>query len=79
MLLDLLPPKAYYRFNPYMSEEFNLDENRPFKWKIMQYETNMYMRRNDYKFKMAAKQLTTPKSLLQNANAYLNKTLNNLM
>ena len=62
MMLDLLPTKMYFRFNPYLSEEFHLDENRPIKWKLMQFETNMYMRRNRYKFEMAAKKLLTPKS-----------------
>lgn len=71
MLLDLLPPKLYYRFNPFLSEEFHLDENRPEKWKAMQYDTNMYMRRNDNKFKQAAKQLLRPKTTSQKIENYL--------
>lgn len=62
MLIDLLPASVYYRFNPYLSEEFSLDENRPDKWKLMQYETSMYMRRNKAKFDMASKQLCKEKS-----------------
>ncbi|RNA26982.1 calcium-independent phospholipase A2-gamma-like [Brachionus plicatilis] len=62
MMLDLLPTKIYFRFNPYLSEEFHLDENRPIKWKLMQFETNMYMRRNKYKFEMAAKNLLVAKT-----------------
>ncbi len=76
MLLDLLPPKLYYRFNPYLSEEFHLDENRPAKWKAMQYDTNMYMRRNDNKFKLLAKQLLKPKSTSQLLENYLREKIN---
>ena len=71
MLLDLLPTKMYFRFNPHLSEEFHLDENRPMKWRLMQYETNMYMRRNKYKFEMAAKQLLKPKSSMQHLTEFL--------
>lgn len=71
MLLDLLPAKKYFRFNPYMSEEFHLDEDRPLKWKLMQYESTMYMRRNDAKFKLAAKTLLTPKTPLQNLEEFI--------
>ena len=70
MLLELLPSKSYFRFNPYMSEEFQLDEDRPIKWKVMQYETNMYMRRNEYKFKMLGEQLLKPKSTFFKTKKY---------
>ena len=76
MLLELLPSKSYFRFNPYMSEEFQLDEDRPIKWKVMQYETNMYMRRNEYKFKALAEKLLNPKSTCDVAKSYLAKKLN---
>jgi calcium-independent phospholipase A2-gamma len=71
VLHDLLPPKVYFRFNPYMSEEFNLDENRDDKWEIMQHDTRMYMRRNDHKFNMAAKQLLLEKTPLQLAEDFI--------
>lgn len=77
MLLDLLPAKLYFRFNPYLSEEFYLDENRPNKWKLMQYETSMYMRRNMYKFETCAKQLLKDKSYLQMAQSFVKKSLSN--
>jgi calcium-independent phospholipase A2-gamma len=75
ILNDLLPPRVYYRFNPYMSEEFGLDEIRSEKWDVMQYDAQMYSRRNDYKFEMAQKQLLKPKSLYQNVNNYVKKAL----
>lgn len=75
MCLDLLAPQLYYRFNPYMSEEFGLDENRPEKWNIMRYDTEMYMRRNDDKFRMAASQLLKRKSPLQVVKNLVNHKL----
>lgn len=71
MCMDLLPPKVYFRFNPYLSEEFHLDECRPEKWSIMKYETNMYIRRNDRKFKLAAKQLLQPKTVYETTRDFL--------
>lgn len=54
-----------------MSEEFFLDENRPEKWQIMQYDAQMYMRRNDYKFEYAIKQLLKPKTHMQRLDNYV--------
>jgi hypothetical protein len=71
MLVDLMPAKRYFRFSPFMSEEYKLDENRPVKWQLMQYETNMYMRRNEFKFEMAARELTKPKSHLKRVEDFL--------
>ena len=71
MLVDLLPPQKYFRFSPFMTEEYKLDENRPLKWQLMQYETNMYMRRNEHKFEMAAKELIKPKSTVQKIEDFL--------
>lgn len=73
MLLDLLPARMYYRFNPYLSEEFGLDESRPNKWRLMQYETSMYMRRNKGKFEMAARQLCKEKSVVQRLESMVKK------
>lgn len=75
MLIDLLPHSVYYRFNPYLSEEFSLDENRPNKWRLMQYETSMYMRRNKAKFEMAAKQLCKEKSAWQKLESMVRKQM----
>lgn len=78
MLLDLLPPKMYFRFNPYMTEEFQLDESRPEKWNIMQYDANMYLRRNDYKFKMAVERLFLPKTTAQKLGDFLKLKSNSI-
>lgn len=54
-----------------MSENFTLDENRASKWNTMQYDTQMYARRNEYKIKMALNQLLKPKTPLQHVNDYI--------
>jgi calcium-independent phospholipase A2-gamma len=76
VLHDLLPPKVYFRFNPYMSEEFHLDENRSEKWQIMQHDTQMYVRRNDHKFEMASRQMLKTKTPLQKINGFIKQKLN---
>ncbi len=45
-LHDLLPGNTYYRFNPFMSEYFPLDETREEKIAVMRSDTRMYLRRN---------------------------------
>ncbi|RUS88543.1 hypothetical protein EGW08_003719 [Elysia chlorotica] len=57
-LQDLLPARSYFRFNPYLSEEFYLDEIRPDKMAQMQLDAQMYTRRNSYKLTAAADRLT---------------------
>ena len=61
-----------------MSEEFQLDENRPGKWQIMQHDTQMYMRRNNYKFEMASKQLLKEKNKFQKLKSYINQKISDL-
>ncbi|XP_013074160.2 calcium-independent phospholipase A2-gamma-like [Biomphalaria glabrata] len=57
-LQDLLQPRTYFRFNPYLSEEFSLDEIRPEKIAQMQLDSQMYTRRNSYKLIAASDRLT---------------------
>lgn len=76
MLCDLMPAKVYYRLNPYMNEEFSLDETRQEKWELMKANTKLYMRRNDFKFKMLANQLLKPKSTAKKVEDYLHKNFN---
>ncbi|CAL1541799.1 unnamed protein product [Lymnaea stagnalis] len=57
-LQDLLQPNTYFRFNPYLSEEFYLDEIRPEKMAQMQLDAQMYTRRNSYKLIAASERLT---------------------
>ncbi|CAG2214762.1 PNPLA8 [Mytilus edulis] len=57
ILQDLLPTSTYYRFNPYMSEDIRLDEKRTEKLIQMQQDTEMYLRKNEFKLKCATEQL----------------------
>lgn len=68
VLNDLLPPASYYRFNPYMSEEFSLDETRNDKWAQMQLDTRMYCRKNQHKLENLAFSLS--KTRLPHQKAY---------
>ena len=61
MLQDLLPPSTYFRFNPYMSENFTLNEIREEKWEQMKNVTEMYIRKNELKLQTAARILALPK------------------
>lgn len=61
VLLDLLPASTYFRFNPYMSEEFLLDEIRRAKWDQMKQDTEMYCRKNEQQLECAVRRLLQPK------------------
>lgn len=61
MLSDLLHPNSYYRVNPYLSENFDLDEIRPDKWDQMHQDASMYMRKNEQKFEAISKHLVQPR------------------
>uniref|UniRef100_A0AAX7UZQ0 PNPLA domain-containing protein n=1 Tax=Astatotilapia calliptera TaxID=8154 RepID=A0AAX7UZQ0_ASTCA len=65
MLDAFLPPNTYFRFNPYMSEDFSLDENRQEKLNALQAEGLRYLERNEDKLKKAARFLTREKSSTQ--------------
>uniref|UniRef100_A0AAR2LPW2 PNPLA domain-containing protein n=1 Tax=Pygocentrus nattereri TaxID=42514 RepID=A0AAR2LPW2_PYGNA len=65
MLDALLPPNTYFRFNPYMSEDIPLDENRPKKLNFLQAEGQRYLERNETKLKKAASVLSQEKSTIQ--------------
>ena len=71
VLHDLLPPSSYFRLNPYMSEDFELDEIRKDKWDQMAYDTNMYCRKNEMKIKKAAATLMKTKMPHQKAADWL--------
>lgn len=55
VLHDLLPPKVYYRFNPYLSEISGLDETDPIRWQRMLDDVEMYIRKNERKMEEAAR------------------------
>ena len=53
MMTDLMPPATYFRFNPYLSEDLQLDEIRQDRLDIMQRDTAMYLRKNERKMQKA--------------------------
>ena len=71
VLLDLLPASSYFRFNPYMSEEYLLDEIRPAKWDQMQQDTRMYCRKNEQQLERAVRRLVAPKPIHRAAVDFL--------
>lgn len=65
MLDAFLPPDTYYRFNPYLSEEISMDDNRGEKLNKLQAEGVRYLERNEEKLKKAARLLTQEKTSVQ--------------
>lgn len=65
MLDAFLPPDTYFRFNPYMSEDIPMDENRQEKLNQLQAEGIRYLERNDEKVKKVARILIREKSSVQ--------------
>ncbi|KAK9880476.1 hypothetical protein WA026_011719 [Henosepilachna vigintioctopunctata] len=71
MLSDLLPPKTYYRFNPYLTEMLAISEISPEKMTQLKRDALMYLRRNEEKFQEAANSLNTKRSSMQKLNDYI--------
>lgn len=71
MLDALLPPDTYFRFNPLMSEDIPLDENRKEKLNQLQTDGIRYLERNEEKLQKAAKILTREKAVLQRLNDWM--------
>uniref|UniRef100_UPI0037E96739 calcium-independent phospholipase A2-gamma n=1 Tax=Semicossyphus pulcher TaxID=241346 RepID=UPI0037E96739 len=65
MLDALLPPDTYFRFNPYMSEDIPLNENRVEKLNFLKSEGERYLERNEAKLRKAASVLNQEKSTIQ--------------
>ncbi|XP_034019230.1 calcium-independent phospholipase A2-gamma [Thalassophryne amazonica] len=65
MLDALLPPDTYFRFNPYISEDVPLNENRIEKLNFLKSEGERYLERNEAKLKKAASVLGQEKSTVQ--------------
>lgn len=65
MLDAFLPSNTYFRFNPYMSEDISMDENRQEKLNMLQAEGTRYLERNEEKLKKVTRILTREKSSVQ--------------
>ncbi|XP_045480446.1 calcium-independent phospholipase A2-gamma-like isoform X2 [Harmonia axyridis] len=75
MLSDLLPPRTYYRFNPYLTEMLGISEICPEKMSLLKRDALMYLRRNEEKFQEAADTLNIKKGPLQKLQDYVNLQL----
>lgn len=65
MLDAFLPPHTYFRFNPYLSEDISMDENRQEKLNLLQTECIRYLERNEEKLNKVAHILGREKSSVQ--------------
>ena len=67
---DLLPKGRYFRFNPYMTEDILLDENRPEKIDQLIEDVQLYLRKNGTKLSTAAKKLKEDRQPWQKLRDY---------
>ena len=74
VLHDLLPGNVYFRFNPYLSDDFGLDEIRPHRVAAMMEDTKFYARKNTSKFQEAARALKLEKTHYHKAKDAFKKT-----
>ncbi|XP_033824535.1 calcium-independent phospholipase A2-gamma-like isoform X1 [Periophthalmus magnuspinnatus] len=70
MLDAFLPPDTYFRFNPYLSEEISMDENRQEKFNLLQIECMRYLERNEDKLQKVARILGQEKSSMQRVSEW---------
>ncbi|XP_044746371.1 calcium-independent phospholipase A2-gamma-like isoform X2 [Coccinella septempunctata] len=75
MLSDLLPPRTYYRFNPYLTEMLGISEICPEKMNQLKRDALMYLRRNEEKFQEAADTLNIRKGPMQKLQDYVSLQL----
>ena len=61
VLSDLLPDSSYYRLNPELSDDFQMDEIRQTSWDKMIHDTQNYCRKKQTDIDNAAKQLLLQK------------------
>ncbi|XP_027205645.2 calcium-independent phospholipase A2-gamma-like [Dermatophagoides pteronyssinus] len=65
LMQDMLPDPVYYRMNPMLTDYSTIDENRPEKLEQMKQDAQIYLRKNDHKFRTAIEQLKIQRSYYQ--------------
>ena len=65
VLRDVLAPGTYFRFNPTLSEDLALDENRGEKLDLMVQDTRSFLRQNLRELELAALALSIKRSRRQ--------------
>uniref|UniRef100_A0A8R1HXI2 PNPLA domain-containing protein n=1 Tax=Caenorhabditis japonica TaxID=281687 RepID=A0A8R1HXI2_CAEJA len=68
---DMLPDKVYYRFNPYMTYAYGLDEIDQVRLEQMASDAEFYVRRNSSKVEDAAERLCLEPNLRQRARRHI--------
>ncbi|XP_029009711.1 calcium-independent phospholipase A2-gamma-like isoform X2 [Betta splendens] len=71
MLDAFLPADTYFRFNPYISEDISMDENRQEKLNMLQAEGARYLEKNEQKLQKVARILTQEKGSVQRVAEWL--------
>merc|ERR1711872_1104215 len=61
LLISILPPSIYFRFNPFLTEYPALDEIRSDKLSCIRRDARIYIRRNSGKLERAVSQLLKPR------------------
>ncbi|XP_024912013.1 calcium-independent phospholipase A2-gamma-like isoform X2 [Cynoglossus semilaevis] len=65
MLDAFMPADTYFRFNPYVSEDINMDDSRQEKLNLLQAEGLRYLERNEEKLKKVTRILAKEKQPVQ--------------
>ncbi|KAH7641398.1 calcium-independent phospholipase a2-gamma-like protein [Dermatophagoides farinae] len=65
LMQDMLPNQVYYRMNPMLTDYSTIDENRPEKLEQMKQDAQIYLRKNEHKFRTAIEQLKLERSHYQ--------------
>jgi len=72
---DVLSPNVYFRFNPYMSHPYSLDETQPERLSQMERDAQLYVRRNRVKFTDAARVLSQTPNIFQHVKRVFKRKL----
>ncbi|XP_037110662.1 calcium-independent phospholipase A2-gamma-like isoform X1 [Syngnathus acus] len=78
MLDGFLPADTYFRFNPYVSEDISIDDNRQEKLDLLEAEAFRYLERNEEKLRKAARILTREKGSVQMLAEWLRNRVDTL-
>lgn len=78
MMADFLPKGSYFRFNPYTTEDFQLDDSEPEKVDQLMWDGELYLRKNKAKLRSAAAKLLQPRSRAQLAVDQLRNAINKI-
>lgn len=73
LLDDLLAPDVYFRFNPMLSADVSLDENRPQALDRLQRDTQSYLERNHLKLERLCLVLSAQRSAVRRTKDWISE------